>query len=60
LKIHFVCDEGELRFAEGTDLGFIIKVTDGVTLNVPGFETEGNNLIEIICVAEGKFIYLIK
>lgn len=60
LKIHFVCDEGELRFAEGTDLGFVIKVTDGVTLNVPGFETEGNNLIEIICVAEGKFIYLIK
>ena len=60
LKIHFVCDEGELRFAEGTDLGFVIKVTDGVILNVPGFETEGNNLIEIICVAEGKFIYLIK
>ena len=60
LKIHFVCDEGKLKFADGTDSGFIIKVTDGITLNIPGYEFEGNNLIEIICVAEGKYIYLIK
>lgn len=60
LKIHFVCDEGSLNFAPETDSGFIVKLGNNVTLNIQGYEFEGNNLIEIICVADNKFIYLIK
>ena len=71
MKIFFVCDEGSLRFEAGTTTGVVIKPKSNVTLTIPGYEFEGHNLIEVVCVAlpgvsdtgdvnDTKFIYLIK
>ena len=71
LKIYFVCENGSLRFSDSINTGIIIKPKNNVTLSIPGLEFEGNNLIEVVCVAlsdvndtgnvnENKFIYLIK
>lgn len=71
LKIYFVCDNGSLRFTDSINTGVVIKPKFSSTLSIPGFEVEGNNLIEVVCVAlagtndngnvnEDKFIYLIK
>lgn len=65
LKIHFVCENGSLRFEDDENTGIIIKPDNTTTISVPGEDFEGNNLIEIICVNEDangtkSFIYLIK
>lgn len=71
MKIFFVCDEGSLRFDADTTTGVVIKPKSNVTLTIPGYEFEGHNLIEVVCVAlpdtsdtgdvnDIKFIYLIK
>ena len=72
MKLYFVCnDGGSLQFVDSDTLGIVIKVMDGISLYVPAWEFEGNNLIEVVCVAlsdtsdngnvnENKFIYLIK
>jgi hypothetical protein len=72
LKIMFVCDEGSLIFEDGDVNGIIINPKQNISLSIPGVRFEGNNLIEVICVAlsdvnddsgdvnENKFIYLIK
>lgn len=72
LKIYFICEEGSLNFDDTLNTGIVIKPKSTCTLSVPGYEFEGNNLIEVVCVAladsandngnvnEDKFIYLIK
>lgn len=72
LKLYFICDDGSLRFTDSLTTGVVINPKITSTLSVPGLEFEGNNLIEVICVAladssnddgainEDKFIYLIK
>ena len=64
LKIFFVYEEGgSLTFMDSLENGIIIKPnvnTNTTTLSIKGYDFEGNNLIEVVCVAEGKFIYLIK
>lgn len=71
LKIYFVCDDGSLRFTDSINTGVVIKPKITYSLPIPGLEVEGNNLIEVVCVAlagvndtgdvnEDKFIYLIK
>ena len=72
MKIYFSCnDGGSLYFSSDSNVGIIIKPNKDVTLSIPGAEFNGNNLIEIVCVAlagqedtgsvnENKFIYLIK
>ena len=64
LKIYFVCEVGSLLFEDPDTTGIMITPTDGVLLEIPGSEFEGNNLIEIVCVGEfndsKKFIYLMK
>lgn len=64
LKIFFVYElGGSLTFKDTLNNGIIIKPnvnTSSTTLSITGYEFEGNNLIEVVCVAEGKFIYLIK
>lgn len=72
IKLYFVCDAGGyLKFFDGDSLGIVIKVKDDISLYVPGSEFEGNNLIEVVCVAlsdtsdngnvnENRFVYLIK
>lgn len=71
LKIYFVCENGSLRFTDSINTGVVIKLKPTVTLSIPGLEVEGNNLIEVICVAltdsvdngdvnDDNFIYLIK
>ena len=60
LKLYFVCEEGSLVFADDNLNGVIIKPTTNTTLSVPGYKVEGNDLIEVVCIGEDKFIYLIK
>lgn len=60
LKIYFVCEEGSLVFADDNLNGVIIKPTTNTTLSVPGYKIEGNDLIEVVCIGDDKFIYLIK
>jgi hypothetical protein len=72
LKLYFVCNEGGfLKFEDPDAIGVVINVMNGINLYINGGELEGNNLIEVICVAladtndtgnvnENKFIYLIK
>ena len=63
MKIFFTCsDNGSLRFdsTTGDTHGLIIKPTSNTTLDISGGEIEGNDLIEIICIADNKFIYIIK
>ena len=58
LKLYFSLESGSFEFVAGN--GINIKVTDDITLYVPGEEYDGHNLIEVICIGEDKFIYLIK
>lgn len=62
LKIYFTCADGSFRFDSDAAIstGIIIKPTANVTLSISALEFEGNNFIEIICVDDNNFIYLIK
>ena len=65
IKIHFVCENGSLRFEDDENTGIIIKPDNATTISIPGEFFEGNNLIEIVCVGEDangtkSFIHLIK
>lgn len=64
LKILFVYENGgSLTFVDSLNNGVIIRPNmnnSATTLSVTGYEFEGNNLIEVVCISEGKFIYLIK
>lgn len=67
LKIYFYCENGSLSFGDRSTYGIVISPRTGATsLSIEGSEFEGNNLIEVICIEEGrensdyKFIYLIK
>ena len=62
LKIYFTCTDGSFRFDSDAAIstGIIIKPTANVTLSISALEFEGNNFIEIICVDDNNFIYLIK
>ena len=61
MKLFFVCEAGgSLKFTDKTGTGIIIKPNGDSFLSVSGSEFEGNNLIEVVCVADNKFIYLIK
>lgn len=56
MKIYF---DGSLRFGD-IDNGIIIKPQTNTSLFITGYDFNGNNLIEVICVGEGKFVYLMK
>ena len=61
MKLFFVCETGgSLNFEDKTATGINIRPSRDKSLSISGSEFEGNNLIEIVCVAEGRFIYLIK
>ena len=61
MKIHFVFEDGgSLVFNDNVRNGIIINFSENEKITIPGYEFEGNNLIEIICVKDDKFIYLIK
>lgn len=62
LKIMFVYNSGSvpLSFASAETNGVIINPKSGTSLSIMGGEFEGNNLIEVICVGENTFEYLIK
>lgn len=60
LKIYFNCEVGGLEFEDTISNGIMIKPNRDTTISIPGAEFEGNNLIEIICIAENTFIHLIK
>ena len=60
LKIYLMCEGGSLVFENDEMLGLKIKPTSNTLLSIPGHEVEGNNLIEIVCINDEKFIYLIK
>lgn len=60
LKIYFKYEMGELEFEDTIGNGIVIKPNRDTTISISGAEFEGNNLIEIICVAENTFIHLIK
>ena len=61
MKLFFVCETGgSLNFEDKTTTGINIRPSRDKSLSISGSEFEGNNLIEIVCVAEGRFIYLIK
>jgi len=61
MKIYFKStNDGSLGFEDNGNNVINIKPTNGVILTIPEEEFEGNNLIEVICIDEGKFIYLIK
>lgn len=61
LKIYLDYPEGgTLNFDNSMSTGVVIKPTVNTTLTIPGYEVEGNNLIEVICINENKFIYVIK
>ena len=60
MKIYFSCDNGSLVFENGDSRGIVVKPTKTTMLSILGDEYRGNNLIEIVCVAENKFVYLIK
>lgn len=56
-----LCFRGDvLQFEDSVNNGLIINLENNNTLSITGGEFEGNDLIEIICVEEGKYIYLIK
>jgi len=60
LKIYFDCGDGSLVFEDDRTQGVVIKPTTNTTISIPGWKVEGNDLIEIVCVDDNKFIYLIK
>lgn len=62
MKLYFICDEegGSLRFDINSNKGVVIKPKNNVTLTVDEETFEGNDLIEIVCLGEDKFIYFIK
>lgn len=60
LKIYFDCGDGSLVFEDDRVHGVVIKPTTNTTISIPGWKVEGNDLIEIVCVDNNKFIYLIK
>ena len=64
LKILFVYEQGgSLTFVDSLNNGIVIKPNynnSTTALSVTGYEFEGNNLIEVVCISDGKFIYLIK
>ena len=60
LKLYFKCETGELKFTDPIGNGVIIKPTSNSSIPITGAEFEGNNLIEIICIAENTFIHLIR
>ena len=58
MKLFFVCETGgSLNFEDKTATGINIRPSRDKSLSISGSEFEGNNLIEIVCVAEGRFIY---
>lgn len=60
IKLLFVCKNGALSFDNSIDRGVIIKPTNITTLSISGYDFEGNDFVEIVCIGENKFIYLIK
>ena len=60
IKLLFVCKNGALSFDNSIDRGVIIKPTNTTTLSISGYDFEGNDFVEIVCIGENKFIYLIK
>lgn len=60
LKIYFKYEIGALEFEDTISNGIVIKPNRESTISISGAEFEGNNLIEIICIAENTFIHLIK
>ena len=60
IKLLFVCKNGALSFENSIDSGVIIKPTNTTTLSISGYDFEGNDFVEIVCVGKNKFIYLIK
>lgn len=60
IKLLFVCENGALSFDNSIDRGVIIKPTDTTTLSISGYDFEGNDFVEVVCIGEDKFIYLIK
>ena len=60
LKIYIICEGGSLVFVNDDAFGLRIKPTSNTTLSISGSELEGNDLIEIVCINDEKFIYLIK
>ena len=60
IKLLFVCKNGVLSFDNSIDRGVIIKPTNTTTLSISGYDFEGNDFVEIVCIGENKFIYLIK
>ena len=60
LKIYFKYEIGALEFEDTIGNGIVIKPNRESTISISGAEFEGNNLIEIICIAENTFIHLIK
>ena len=57
MKIYF---DGSLTFEDIDEYGIIIKPKTNTSLVISGYDFNGNNLIEVICVGEGKFVYLMK
>ena len=61
MKIYFVCENGgAFEFEDPITTGVEIRPKDNVVLSIPGAEFEGNDFVEVVCIAENKFIYLIK
>ena len=60
IKLLFICKNGALNFENSIDRGVIIKPTNITTLSISGYDFEGNDFVEIVCIGENKFIYLIK
>ena len=60
IKLLFVCKNGVLNFENSMDMGVIIKPNSVTTLSISGYDFEGNDFVEIVCIGENKFIYLIK
>lgn len=60
IKLLFICKNGALNFENSIDRGVIIKPTNTTTLSISGYDFEGNDFVEIVCIGENKFIYLIK
>ena len=61
MKIFFTCvNGGKLVFEDGDANCVKIKPSSTVTLMIYGDEMQGNDFIELVCVGENKFVYLIK
>ena len=60
IKLLFVCKNGALNFENSMDMGVIIKPNSVTTLSISGYDFEGNDFVEIVCIGENEFIYLIK